>query len=204
MLAWIIGGSISASNSPNHCGSKQTNRFFTHHDCVQAAHAGKDIGTGIAVAALIFLWVAGDVILGIIWLVTRSSKRSCPVCGNGVKKNIVVCPNCNFDFRSLQQPAPGMRQAQPQPQTPYPADAPAEASTSVTKPRQAVAVASRPPSAGPAVTNSDISQDDRLAELVAQVTPRVIRQWAIEQGIEVRPQGRIPKDVLLAYFAHNG
>jgi hypothetical protein len=87
MLIWVIAG--AASGHPTNCNGLST------QTCNDAYNAGKGIGVGI----LIVLWALGDVILGTIWLVTRG--RSCPVCGKGVRKGIVVCKSCGHDFRAI-------------------------------------------------------------------------------------------------------
>jgi len=58
MLIWIIGGVGGASKQVAEAGN-------------EAAQAGAAIGTGLGAMVLIFLWVAGDLILGIFVLLTR-------------------------------------------------------------------------------------------------------------------------------------
>jgi len=97
MLAWIISGASSASGDATNCGS------LSQADCNAAA----GIGTGIAIMLLIPLWAMGDIILGVIWLVTNGKKgRDCPVCGTTVKKGVLVCQSCGHDFRTAAV-APG-------------------------------------------------------------------------------------------------
>lgn len=59
MLIWFVGGMISASDGINELNS-------------DAEQAGAVIGTGIGAMLIIFIWVAGDVILGIMTLLTRA------------------------------------------------------------------------------------------------------------------------------------
>lgn len=66
-LIWVIVGAASGAGNATNCGS------LNQQTCNDAAHAGTAIGVGL----VIFLWAAVDVILGIIWLVTR--KREAPV-----------------------------------------------------------------------------------------------------------------------------
>lgn len=74
--------------------------------------AAKNVGTTIGVGIVVGFWVAADVILGILWLVTKGSRRQCPACGHNVRKGVTVCA-CGHDFRAAlippQQaaPAPG-------------------------------------------------------------------------------------------------
>lgn len=63
----------------------------------------EEIGTAIGIAALIALWVAADIILGIIWLVTKPRRRHCPRCGYDVKRGKTVCRKCGFDFAAVTQ-----------------------------------------------------------------------------------------------------
>jgi uncharacterized protein (UPF0212 family) len=93
MLIWVVGGGASAGSS---CGDL-TNEF---------EQAGCGAGTAIGIGILMTLWVFGDVILGVLWLVTRPrGVRTCPVCGNDVKKGLVVCKKCGYDFRTAAQGA---------------------------------------------------------------------------------------------------
>jgi hypothetical protein len=62
-LIWIIAGVSSVSSSA--CDPSLSQETCT---------ATKEIGGGIGVLLIIFLWVAVDVILGIIWLVTRKKE----------------------------------------------------------------------------------------------------------------------------------
>jgi hypothetical protein len=92
MLNWIIGGAHAAQRNKD-CGS------LNQHTC----DAATDIGTAIGVSVIIALWVAGDSILGIIWLVTNRSKtRECPACGTDVKKGLFACMRCGYDFRAAR------------------------------------------------------------------------------------------------------
>lgn len=61
------------------------------------ATSGDATRTGTVVIVVI-LWVVVDVILGTIWLVTRG--RDCPVCGRKVRRGVIVCGSCGYDFRA--------------------------------------------------------------------------------------------------------
>lgn len=63
-LVWLIAGFATANNSP--CGGGLS---------TSACQAASDIGTGIGAMIVVFLWVAADIILGIIWLITRPRQR---------------------------------------------------------------------------------------------------------------------------------
>lgn len=86
MLIWIIAGAASDTSPTCHNLSQQL--------CNDATNTGK----GIAVFALVIVWLIGDVILGVLWLVTKG--RSCPVCGRNVKRGLTVCTGCGTDFRA--------------------------------------------------------------------------------------------------------
>jgi hypothetical protein len=60
-LIWVIAGVASGSGHATDCGSLDQNT------CDSASHVGTAIGVGI----IVFLWAAADLILGVIWLVTR-------------------------------------------------------------------------------------------------------------------------------------
>lgn len=60
-LVWIIAAAASTSGHASDCGS------LTQQTCDDA----KNTGTAIGVFLVVVFWAAVDVILGIIWLVTR-------------------------------------------------------------------------------------------------------------------------------------
>ena len=86
MLVWLIAGVATATHNPACNGLSQST-------CQAATDVGASIGAGL----IIGLWLAGDVILGILWLVTHG--RSCPVCGKEVRRGVTVCKSCDYDFR---------------------------------------------------------------------------------------------------------
>jgi uncharacterized protein (DUF983 family) len=54
-----------------------------------------------------------DVILGVLWLVTRGKRRDCPACGEKMAKKSPTCATCGFDYRNMQNQAPAVPQAPP-------------------------------------------------------------------------------------------
>jgi len=93
-LIWIISIGVEASGIPDECKGLVGNEL-------EICNSLYDLGSGLATGLVIFLWVAADVILGIVWLVTnRSGKRDCPSCGKSVKRGLTTCQNCNHDFAS--------------------------------------------------------------------------------------------------------
>lgn len=112
MAVWLISGLAGvADNCEGEVGS-----------ALEACEAGTAIGAGLGVAFIVFVWVAGDVILGVIWLVTRKSStdRACPVCGTAVPVGVVVCASCGYDYRTAQQgPVPEKPAIWPPPEASY-------------------------------------------------------------------------------------
>ena len=111
-IIWLVTGFNAASDSGN-CSTS---------DYSDACQAGQTIGTGIAIGIIIFLWALVDVILGVIWLVTNKTKRTCPACGHNVKKGLVACNGCGYDFaaaaRYAQQQGPYLPPPPPPPPPP--------------------------------------------------------------------------------------
>jgi len=97
MAAWLIFGVGGAVDSAD-CGSQ------AEQAAQDACEAGTAVGAGIGGILIFVLWALGDVILLVIWLVTRSTKRQCPACGNSVKKGKTECRKCGYDFRGAQPP----------------------------------------------------------------------------------------------------
>lgn len=62
-VAWIIGGSVSAS--------KGTCEGLDQATC----DAAKGIGTALGVGMIVVVWLVVDLILLVIWLVTRPRQR---------------------------------------------------------------------------------------------------------------------------------
>ncbi len=95
MLAWIIAGTSTEVCSDYTPGTADR----------EACELGEDIGTGIGLAAILFLWFLGFVILSIIWFMSRPRHRQCPRCGEDVKRGRTACGKCGYDFAAaLPQP----------------------------------------------------------------------------------------------------
>lgn len=87
---WMIAGVAG-----NDCASEAT-------DLNQSAC---EAGTGIGVAIIGLFGFFGFVFFALIWLMTRPKNRQCPRCGNDVKKGVMACRSCGFDFSTVgQQP----------------------------------------------------------------------------------------------------
>jgi hypothetical protein len=82
IVIWAIAGGSSAS-----------------HDCgAQTYQNACNAGVGIGVALILVIGFVGFVFFSLIWLMSRPRTRSCPVCGNDVKRGATVCPSCDHDF----------------------------------------------------------------------------------------------------------
>ena len=93
---WIIAG-IAGSD----CAAQTGDGVISAQTAQDACAAG----TGIGVALIFFLWFIGFVTLSIVWFLTKNrNKRDCPVCGGSVKRGVVQCSSCGYDFRQGQQP----------------------------------------------------------------------------------------------------
>lgn len=98
MAAWIVAA-IGSDTSAD-C-ARETYR--------SACEAGSDVGKGIGVVVLWFVWFFGFVALSLIWFMTKPKGRECPACGENVRKGRTTCPACGHDFAaaaSLPQPHP--------------------------------------------------------------------------------------------------
>ncbi|WP_033436161.1 zinc ribbon domain-containing protein [Saccharothrix sp. NRRL B-16314] len=46
----------------------------------------------------VVLWVAADVVLGALWLVSPHRTRDCPSCGRAVGHDAAVCTGCGYNL----------------------------------------------------------------------------------------------------------
>lgn len=116
-LVWLLAGVASVSDTTQDCAAQhptvpdnpaaslsaraaQAEANVRALNLREACETGTAVGASLGAAVIVFVWAAGDVILGVVWLVTRPKPgRSCPACGAGVKVGLVVCPTCGWDFR---------------------------------------------------------------------------------------------------------
>lgn len=111
MLIWVVSAIAShASTCHGLTGDALTNCEATN------------VGVGLAATLLFVFWALGDVILGVLWLITRPQTRACPVCGDSVKRGMTQCSRCGYDFAQqfrVRPPTTGWGQpvppTQPQP-----------------------------------------------------------------------------------------
>ncbi|TWF94984.1 hypothetical protein FHU35_13705 [Saccharopolyspora dendranthemae] len=95
-LIWIIEG-ISTRTNPT--------------------DAAANVGTAIGAGLVIGLWVASDVILGVLWLITKPKTRDCPACGRTVKRGQTQCKHCGYDFAQSARSAQDVRDPDAVPET---------------------------------------------------------------------------------------
>jgi hypothetical protein len=92
ILIWAIaGGSSSNHQAVQNCVS---GGFVSQSDCQNAANAG----TGIGVALILLIGFVGFVFFSLIWFMTRPRGRTCPTCGETVKRGMTTCASCGYDF----------------------------------------------------------------------------------------------------------
>ncbi|OPG10516.1 hypothetical protein B1R27_02475 [Streptomyces sp. GKU 895] len=65
MLVWLVVGVNAASDQGKSCVD-------------QVCEDANDVGTAIGAGVILFVWAAGAVILGVIWLVTNRSFQRGP------------------------------------------------------------------------------------------------------------------------------
>lgn len=92
-LVWIIAGISDRASEDCPPGDEL---------CINAS----DAGTGIGVALIIILWFLVFVVLALVWLMTRPKHRTCPTCGEDVKKGQTTCKKCGHDFAAASTPGP--------------------------------------------------------------------------------------------------
>ena len=88
IIVWMVAGGGSAAN-----------------DCVEEAdqtlREACEAGAGIGILLIAFIGFVGFVFLSIIWFMTRPRTRPCPRCGEDVKKGVMTCKSCNYDFNAM-------------------------------------------------------------------------------------------------------
>jgi hypothetical protein len=62
--------------------------------CISASDAGTAIGVGL----IVFLWFLVFMALSATWFMTRPKGRTCPACGENVKRGRTTCQKCSHDF----------------------------------------------------------------------------------------------------------
>lgn len=96
ILVWAIAGGGSAAND---CANEVD----------ELSRSACEAGAGIGIAVILLIGFFGFVFLSLIWFMTRPRTRACPRCGDDVKKGVLVCQDCGFDFSSIGSSAPPQR-----------------------------------------------------------------------------------------------
>lgn len=92
ILVWAIAGGAG-----NDCASQTGDAFTSAQDAQDACAAGTSIG----VALVLLIGFFGFAFLSIIWFFTRPRGRPCPRCGEHVKRGVMTCKDCGFDFATI-------------------------------------------------------------------------------------------------------
>jgi hypothetical protein len=103
ILIWLIGGA-GASNC--------------------AGDPACEAGTGIGLFVVALIGFFGFLFFSLIWFMSRPKTRTCPRCGEDVKKGRMTCPSCQFDFSSLGQAQTAGGPPPPPPSYPPPPSGP--------------------------------------------------------------------------------
>ena len=99
MLIWLVAGVGGAAQEGITDCAGLAGRALSN---CEAGNAGTAVGAGIGAAIIIFLWAMGDVILGVIWLVTRKKEPQTVIVQQVVRPPVATPPASPTD----QPPAP--------------------------------------------------------------------------------------------------
>ncbi len=98
LIIWSALMALWAVSVTNNVGTVCTDEAAKdRHLC----EIGANLGGGIGLVFIVFVWLVGFMVFTVIWFMSRPQRRLCPVCGNQVKKGVVVCDRCGYDFRAL-------------------------------------------------------------------------------------------------------
>lgn len=61
-------------------------------------HAATNVGAGIGVFLIFMIWLIVFLLLSVIWFMSRSRGRTCPRCGENVRKGQTRCRKCGYDY----------------------------------------------------------------------------------------------------------
>ena len=81
---WIAAG-VSDRPSMDCANDPDVKAGIISQDLCESA---SDVGTGLGVVMVGFFWFIVFVVLSLIWLMTRPKRRTCPACGEDVKKGL--------------------------------------------------------------------------------------------------------------------
>ena len=98
IIVWAVAGAGHAANS---CSRQHGSAYLSQHAAQQAC----DAGTGIGIAIILVIGFIGFIFLSLIWFMTRPRGRTCPACGESVKRGRTTCGKCGHDFAAAARPA---------------------------------------------------------------------------------------------------
>lgn len=75
------------------------NAYFLISFIINLNPSDSDIVIGIGFFILVFWLAIMNTVLYVLYRITASNKRECPVCGFGVKTGLTKCNSCNYDFK---------------------------------------------------------------------------------------------------------
>lgn len=90
-LVWLITGIAAVSSTKRHCNGLSQS----------ACQAATNVGAGIGVTFIVIVWLLVFLVLSLIWFMSRPRPRTCPRCGEDVRKGLTVCKGCGFDFATI-------------------------------------------------------------------------------------------------------
>jgi heme/copper-type cytochrome/quinol oxidase subunit 2 len=93
ILIWAIAG---GGNAANDCAHQAGSQYLS----AQTAQNACATGAGIGIALILLIGFFGFVFLSLIWFMTRTRSRACPVCGGPVKRGVTRCGTCGHDFQA--------------------------------------------------------------------------------------------------------
>jgi hypothetical protein len=94
ILIWAVAGGGAAADE---CS----------READQLSRDACEAGAGIGVAIIFLIGFFGFLFFSLIWFMSRPKTRTCPRCGDDVRKGRMQCPSCAFDFRTIGQASTG-------------------------------------------------------------------------------------------------
>jgi TM2 domain-containing membrane protein YozV len=85
---WLGVGIGSVANSKPNCNGLST----------ATCQAAANVGAGIGGFSIFVVWILVFLVLSVIWFMTRSRGRTCPRCGENVRKGQTKCGKCGYDY----------------------------------------------------------------------------------------------------------
>jgi hypothetical protein len=86
ILLWLVTGIMAVG--------QQSCNGLSQNLC----NGAKEVGGGIGVLLILFLWFIGFMVLGLIWIMSRPVRRLCPTCGAAVSRGQSRCESCGYNY----------------------------------------------------------------------------------------------------------